>query len=236
MAWVRTLRLTVGAAALVLTAGTTTTTVPEPAVAVLPTISADPGVLDADQQAALIAAQLGAPTSRVAAPGETGTICAVVALAAPVTAGGRWERDGETVRDVGATLRAPPGYGDCLTGDGGRPLAAGVYQFVADGPAVTSGAATFVVGAEPVTVRFVNDGAAPVCLLLVSPTRADRYEAYRLEPALAPGEVAAIALAAVDQDVGVFECAATDELAPTDRPARSFTFTPTGAEVTLSGE
>jgi len=174
---------------------------------------------EADRQTAIVTA-LAAPSHTVAVEAAPGTLCALVPVAAPLMAEGRWERNGQPVRTTPEQRRDPPGYGDCFTNDNGEAFSDGVYQYVAIGPTgATSGAATVVVGSEPLVAWFVNNGDEPVCLVLVSPEPADFYEANDTDSPLLPGEAIAITLADVDHDVRVFGC-------PPDEAVASFQIAP----------
>ena len=136
-----------------------------------------------------------------------GTICAVVPVAAPLMAEGRWERNGEPIASSGEQRRDPPGYGDCIPNDDGEPFRDGVYQYVAVGPTgATSAAATVVVGSSSVVVWFLNSGDEPICLVHVSPEAADFYEALATDGPIQPGEAIAVEVADIDQDVRLFGC------------------------------
>ncbi len=207
---------------------TTTVTLPEPeSDAADPVRTLVPNVVvatevlleDADRQP-LIDAALAEGDNTVAVEAEPGTLCAIVPIAVPVMAGGRWERNGEPIAPSIEQRRDPPGFGDCITNDNAEAFREGVYQFVAVGPTgATSAAASVVVGVEAVDVWLVNNGDEPVCLVLISPSRADYYESHDTESPLLPGEAIAISAAAVEHDVRVFAC-------PPDDSVRTFRFTP----------
>lgn len=186
-----------------------------PGIAVVPAVLTD----EAARQAA-IGAALAAGGTTVAIEAEPGTLCAVVPTLAPVMARGRWERNGEPIAPSIEQRHDPPGFGECITNDDGEAFREGVYQFVAVGPTgATSAAASVVVGVEAVDVWLVNNGDEPVCLVLISPSRADYYESHDTESPLLPGEAIAISAAAVEHDVRVFGC-------PPDDSVRTFRFTP----------
>lgn len=210
-------------------AATTTVTLPppeseaaDPIRNLVPSIAAVPAVLtdEADRHTAISAA-LATGGTTVAVEAEPGTLCAVVAVLVPVMAEGRWERNGEPIGSSTEQRRDPPGFGECITNENGEGFREGVYQFVAVGPTgATSAAASVVVGAEAVDVWLVNNGEEPVCLVLMSPTRADFYVSHDTDSALQPGEAISISAAAVEHDIRVFGC-------PPDNSLRTFQFTPT---------
>ena len=196
----------------------------DPVGALVPTLIVDPQVLNPRQQTATVDELLANPRRSVAAA-QAGTICAAANLSTPLTARAWWERNGETIRRVDEAVRRPPGFGDCLSTDGDR-LPDGTYQFVVAGPTgATSAAPTFVVGTGAVWAVFRNNGAGPVCMLYISPRQADRFEAHRLDPPLAPGRLARVAVAATEQEVEVFECPASGDLGGATRAA-SFSLIP----------
>ena len=53
-------------------------------------------------------------------PDRSCRVCATVQLAAPLTAGGRWERDGREISSSAPIGRVPPGFGECLSDGGAR--------------------------------------------------------------------------------------------------------------------
>ncbi len=167
-----------------------------------------------------MAAALTEGRTAVAVEATPGTLCAVVPVAAPVMAAGRWELDGEEVASAELTRRDPPGFGDCITADDVGDFDDGVYQYVAIGESgATSAVATLVVGVPSIAVWLLNNGDEPVCLVQASPLDADFYEAYQPDSELLPGEAVAIRVAAVDQDVRVYGC-------PADDVVRSFDLVP----------
>ena len=178
----------------------------------------------------VVAAALTEGSNSVAVEATPGTLCAVVPVAAPLMAAGRWERDGEPVASAELTRRDPPGYGDCISADDVGDFDDGVYQYVAVGETgATSAAATLVVGVPSVAVWLLNNGDEPVCLVQASPPDADFYEAYQADSELLPGEALAIRVAAVDHDVRVYGC-------PPDDVVRSFDLVPqAGVYVDLFG-
>ena len=186
-----------------------------PSIAVVPAVLTD----EADRRTAIDAAMATGGTT-VAVEAEPGTLCAVVAVLEPVMAEGRWEHNGEPIGSSTEERRDPPGFGECITNENGEGFREGVYQFVAVGPTgATSAAASVVVGVEAIDVWFVNNGEEPVCLVLMSPTRADYYESHDTDSPLQPGEAISISAAAVEHDVRVFGC-------PPDDSLRSFQFMP----------
>ncbi len=174
---------------------------------------------EADRQP-LIDAALAEGDNTVAVEAEPGTLCAIVPVPAPLMAEGRWERNGEPIGSSVEQRRDSPGFSECITNDDGEAFREGVYQFVAVGPTgATSAAASVVVGVEAVDVWLVNNGDEPVCLVLMSPSRADYYESHDTESPLLPGEAISISAAAVEHDVRVFAC-------PPDEAIRTFRLTP----------
>jgi hypothetical protein len=220
---------------------TTTTTLPplpppadeasDPVRTLLPRIVAVAEVLQTPtERQPVVATTLTEGGNTVAIRATPGTLCAVVAVSAPVMAAGRWERDGEPVASAPSARRDPPGYGDCITAEDVGELEEGAYQYLAIGPTgATSAVATVVVGVPLVAVWLLNDGDRPVCLVQASPQESDFYEAYRADSELLPGEALAIRMAAVEQDVRVFGC-------PPDDVERGFELTPqAGVYVELFG-
>ena len=193
----------------------------DPVRTLLPSIVAVDEVLtSAAERQPVVAAALSERTNSVAVGQAPGTLCAVVPVAAPVMAAGRWELDGEPVASAELTRRDPPGYGDCITADDVGDFDDGAYQYIAIGQSgATSAVATLVVGVPSVAVWLLNDGDEPVCLVQASPSAADFYEAYQADSELLPGEAVAIRLAAVEQDVRVHGC-------PPDDVVRSFDLVP----------
>jgi hypothetical protein len=167
-------------------------------------------VTDADRQP-VVASALTERRNTVAIEAAPGTVCAVVPVAAPVMAAGRWEHDGEELASAELIRRDPPGYGDCITTDDVGDFDPGVYQYVAVGPTgATSAVATLVVGVPAVVVWLLNNGDEPVCLVQTSPSEADFYDAYQANSDLLPGEALAVRLAAVEHDVRVYGCPPDD--------------------------
>jgi hypothetical protein len=208
-------------AAATTTAPATAITLPEPAGeavdpvrTLVPRIASIPAVLtDAGARRDAIDRALADPNTAVAVEDGPGTLCAVVPVAAPLMADGRWERDGEPIASTGSVRRDPPGFGDCLPNDDGEPFPDGVYQYVAVGATgARSAAATVVIGVGSVAVWLLNNGEEPVCMVHASPTQADFYEAFGISSPLQPGEALAIRVADVDQDVRVFGCPPDDVL------------------------
>ena len=171
--------------------------------ALLPIIVTSTEVLQSTaERQPVVATALTEGGNTVAAQATPGTLCAVVAVAAPVMAAGRWERDGDPVATARATRRDPPGFGDCITADDVGDLDEGAYQYLAIGPTgATSAVATLVVGVPSVAVWLLNDGDQPVCLVQASPRESDFYESYQADSELLPGQALAIRIAAVEQDV-----------------------------------
>jgi hypothetical protein len=160
----------------------------------------------------------------IAVTDRPSTLCAVVPVIAAVTAAGRWERDGEEIASSAEQRRDPPGYGECLPGDGDGQVPEGVYQYVAVGPTgAMSAAATLVVGTAEANLWLLNNGDEPVCLVLLSPREADFYDAFDTETPLSPGEVMSVNVAATELDARVHEC--TEEGLAGDS-LRSFRFMP----------
>lgn len=193
----------------------------DPIRTLVPIVAVVPAVLtgNADREAA-IGAVLANGATTVAVLTEPGTLCAVVPLQVPVMAEFRWERNGEPIGTGAEQRRDPPGFGECITRPNGEAFDEGTYQYVAIGPTgATSAAASVVVGVEPVDTWFVNNGDEPVCLVLLSPTRADYYEGHDTDTPLLPGEAMSISAAAVEHDVRVFGCQPNESL-------RTFTMTP----------
>jgi hypothetical protein len=188
---------------------TTTTTIPPTGVLrLVPSIAALPDALEAPAGTqAQIVALLGTPRHDVASTGPVRTLCAVAPLDGPLRVGGRWERNGQRVDDVELADQQPPGYGHCLDNDGDE-LVDGAYQFlVVDAAGRESAAATFVVGAERIDQRFVNDGEDDICMVLVAPTQTTYFEAYRYDGApIRPGDQIALPMADVRQDVRALSC------------------------------
>lgn len=152
-------------------------------------------------------------STTIAVEDGPGTLCAVVPVTAPLMAGGRWERNGEPIASGPGVRRDPPGFGDCLANEDGEPFPDGVYQYVAIGATgARSAAATVVVGVATVDVWLLNNGDTPVCMVQMSPTQADFYEAFSASSPLAPGEAIAIRVADVDHDIRVFGCPPDDAL------------------------
>jgi hypothetical protein len=196
----------------------------DPVGVLVPTLTVNPEVLTPQQQAAAVTELLATPRHSIAGA-QPGTICAAVAITTPLAARAWWERNGETVRRVEEAVRRPPGFGDCLTAGGDR-LRDGTYQFVVAGPTgATSAAPTVVVGASVVWAVFRNNGDRPVCMLHISPRQADRFEAYQLDPPLAPGRLARVPVAVTEQEVEVFECPESGDLSDVTRDA-SFSLIP----------
>ena len=199
-------------------------TLPEPASAevdpvrtLVPRIAAVSAVLtsDTDRQQA-IAIGLAEESTVLALEDGPGTLCAIVPVAAPVVAEGRWERNGEPISSTGAQQRDPPGYGECLPNDDGEPFRDGVYQYLAVGSTgATSAAATIVIGHPAVVVWLLNNGDEPICLVHLSPEPADYYEAISTDGPLQPGEAVEVSVADVDHDVRVFGCPPDDVVGTT---------------------
>jgi hypothetical protein len=146
----------------------------------------------------------------VALPGIVATLCATVELSGPIEVSGRWEHDGDEVDETGLVLRSAPGFGDCID-NGGEPLEAGSYQFVAtDADGTDSAVGTFVVDAARMNQRFVNNGEDPVCAIFVAPTTAGFYEDFVFSNPLPPGATVVIPIADVAQDVEVWVCPGSD--------------------------
>jgi hypothetical protein len=176
--------------------------------AVVPDIAAFPQHLATPEAAqAQIAQLLLQRRHDVASPDDVRTLCATVVLDGPLRVSGRWERNGQRIADSAVTSRDAPGYGECIENDG-DPLVDGAYQFVAtDDADVDSAAATFVVGAQRVEQRFVNDGQEPVCAVLLAPTKARVFEAYLFDARpIESGVVITVPVADVDQDVETLSC------------------------------
>jgi hypothetical protein len=196
-----------------------------PSVVVIASVLTD----DADENDAIARALLD-PAPSIAVENAPGTICVVVPVAAPLMAGGRWERNGEPISSSDLTRRDPPGYGECLPNPDGEPFRDGVYQYVAVGPTgALSAAGTVVIGVATVVVWLLNDGDEAACLVHMSPLAADFYEAMSTDGPLAPGQAMAVRVADVDQDVRVFGC-------PPDEVLRTFRISPeAGRYVDLFG-
>ena len=203
----------------------------DPVRTLVPSIVAVDEVLTSpsDRQS-IVATALTEGNNDIAVEATPGTVCAVVPVAAPVMAAGRWERDGEAVATAELSRRDPPGYGDCITADDVDGFDEDVYQYLVVGQSgAMSGPATLVIGAPSVSVWLLNDGDEPVCAVQASPHAADFYETYQADSELLPGEALAIRVAAVDQDVRVFDC-------PPDEVVRSLDFEPeAGVYVELFG-
>ena len=206
------------------TAPASAITLPEPAGEavdpvrnLVPRIASIPAVLtDAGARRDAIDRALTDPNTAVAVEDGPGTLCAVVPVAAPLMADGRWERNGEPIASTGSVRRDPPGFGDCLPNDDGEPFRDGVYQYVAVGATgARSAAATIVIGVGTIDVWVLNNGEVPVCMVHASPTQADFYEAFGVSAPLQPGEAMMIRVADVDQDVRVFGCPPDDVLRTT---------------------
>jgi hypothetical protein len=235
---------TTTAAATTTTARPTTTavlpTLPEPANAetdpvrtIVPRIVAYEEALETEQQRQqAITTALSEGQNSIAVEQPPAMLCAIVPVPTPLTAEGRWERDGDPFVSDEMARRDPPGYGDCITAGDDEVFDEGVFQYVAVGPTgATSAVATLVVGVPSVVVWLLNDGDQPVCLVQASPSDADRYESFDAGDApLAPGQAVAIRLAATDQDVRVYGC-------PPDDVLRSFDLAPQfGVYVELLGD
>ncbi len=168
----------------------------------------------------VVAAALTEASNAIAVEAPTRTLCAVVPVAAPLMAAGRWERDGETLATADLTRRDPPGYGDCVSTDESGGFEDGVYQYVAIGETgANSAVATVVLGVPTVAVWLLNNGDEPVCLVQTSPHDADFYESHESDSELLAGEALAVRLADVAHDVRVFGC-------PPDDVERSFDVEP----------
>lgn len=180
--------------------------------AVVPDVIASPDVLDPAAEQATIAALAATPRHGIAAAGPVGSLCAVVALDVAVELAGHWERDGGQLATAELTSVGPPGFGDCLGNDDGEPLEDGAYQFlVTDRAGRESAAGTFVVGAELVEQRFVNNGGQPICAIRIGPASADRYDAYVFDSApIAAGVAVTLPMADVRHDVRVTACGETE--------------------------
>jgi len=148
----------------------------------------------------------------VAVDAPVRALCATAALDTSAELVGRWERNGAELAATDASTLRPPGFADCIEGDG-EPLADGTYQFVVeDGDGQHSAAATTVLGAEVVAQTFVNDGEAPICALRLAPAAAGRFQLYDASAApIVPGASVTLELADVRQAVQPVGC---DDAAP----------------------
>jgi hypothetical protein len=213
------------------TVATTTTTPPslpppadeasDPVRALVPSIIAVEEQLEtvAERQP-VVADALTESSNAVAVESPARTLCAVVPVGAPLMAGGRWERNGDTLASASITRRDPPGFGDCISADEAGGFDDGVYQYLAIGETgATSAVATVVLGVPSVAVWLLNSGDEPVCLVQLSPFDADFYESHQPDSDLLAGEALAIRVAAVEHDVRVFGC-------PPDDVERSFDLMP----------
>jgi hypothetical protein len=184
----------------------------DPVAALVPSIVAFDEVLDdpVERQAA-VATSLTELQNTVATEEPPQTLCAVVPVAAPLMAAGRWELDGEPLTTSPELRRDPPGYGDCLDREAVEGFDEGVYQYVATGPTgARSAAVTFVLGVPSVAVWLLNNGDQPICLVQASPHAADFYESFTADSELLPGEALAIRMASVDHDLRIFGCPPDD--------------------------
>lgn len=156
-----------------------------------------------------VLAALTAGRHDVAVDTTVGALCATVETAEPVTAAGRWERDGHEVASTTASALRAPGFADCIDA-GGDPMPDGVYQFVVtDEAGATSAPGTIVLGASVVSQSFVNETDEPVCGLRLAPLRAGYFELFDATAApIAPGAAATVPLADVRQ---TFEAVACDD-------------------------
>jgi hypothetical protein len=215
-------------------------TLPEPENAesdpvrnVLPRIVAYPEPLaEADRPAAITTALTEGSNSVAVGGAPPAMLCAIVPVPAPLTAAGRWERNGDPFISDDAARRDPPGYGDCITAGDDEAFGEGTYQYLVVGPTgATSAAGTVVVGAPAVVVWLLNNGDQPVCQVQSSPEEADYYEAFDAgNTPLAPGEALAVSVAAVEQNVRVYGC-------PPDDVVRSLDLAPQcGVYVEVFGE
>jgi hypothetical protein len=193
----------------------------DPVRALVPTIVAvEDELTTVAERQPVVAAALTEASNAVAVETPTRTLCAVVPVAAPLMAAGRWERDGESLATADLTRRDPPGYGDCVATDESGGFEDGVYQYVAIGETGSNSAvATVVLGAATVAVWLLNNGDQPVCLVQTSPHDADFYESHQSDSELLVGEALAVRLADVAHDVRVFGC-------PPDDVERSFDLEP----------
>jgi hypothetical protein len=203
----------------------------DPVATLVPGIIALDAATNGDGRQTAIATALAEQRNAIGIEQAPAAMCAVVTVAAPLTAGGRWELDGEPLESTAAVRRDPPGYGDCLDAEDVGGFDDGAYQYVAVGPTgATSAVATLVVGAPSVVVWLLNDGDQPVCLVQASPEAADLYESFASDSPILPGEALAIRVADVVQDVRVFGC-------PPDDVLRSFDLDPQfGVYVALVGD
>jgi hypothetical protein len=193
----------------------------DPVRALVPSIVAvEDELATVEERQPVVAAALTEASNAIAVEAPTRTLCAVVPVAAPLMAAGRWERGGETLATADLTRRDPPGYGDCVSTDESGGFEDGVYQYVAIGETgANSAVATVVLGVPAVAVWLLNNGDEPVCLVQTSPYDADFYESHQADSELLAGEAVALRLADVAHDVRVFGC-------PPDDVERSFDLEP----------
>lgn len=179
---------------------------------VVPDVIASPTALEPIAEQAAIEALAATPRNGVAAVGPVGALCAAVRLDVAVELSGRWERNGSEVETTELTTVGPPGFGDCLGNDDGEPLDDGSYQFlVADGAGRESAAGTFVIGAERIDQRFVNNGVQRICAIRIGPASSDRYDAYVFETTpIAAGVSVTLPMADIRHDVRVTGCGETE--------------------------
>ncbi len=207
--------------------GSTTTTVPTTPIGdVVPNVAAFAELLATPVEAQpQIDQLLVAGRHDVAVTGPVLSLCATVSLQAPLTAGGRWERDGREISTSAPIGRAPPGFGECLS-DGGEALPDGSYQFIAtDVEGNESAAGGLVVGAQRIEQRFTNNGSEPLCAVRIAPSDASYFEVYVYDGApIAPGSLVTLPVAEVDQDVEAVACGSGEIVA-------GFDFEPQAGEV-----
>ena len=179
-----------------------------PLAVIVPDIAASPVVLGPADQTALLTEILTTGRDDVATESPAGSLCAAVALDAPLEGVGRWERDGQQVSATEPSPVGPPGFGDCLDDEGDR-LEEGVYQFlVADHGGRESAATTLVLGAPAVEAAVrQRRRRRHVCAVRIAPSAAGYFEAYDLSGSpLAPGATMALVVADVEQAVRTTGC------------------------------
>ena len=137
------------------------------------------------------------PEHRPRGGGRPRTTCAASRCGVADGGGGRRERNGEPIAsDGGDSARSTRLRGDRVPNDDGEPFRDGRVP-VRGGRATgaSSVAATIVIGVGTVDVWLLNNGEDPVCLVQVSPTQADFYEAFDPGPPLQPGEATMMTVA-----------------------------------------
>lgn len=147
----------------------------------------------------------------VAHPTKVSTICAGVPVNAAIDLTVTWQYLGETVQSDPRNA-APPGAGSCID-NGGDPLPAGSYQVFAStaDESEVGYVTTFVIGANVVNQRFVNNTDQDICDIGVGPLDTQYYELFvSTDGAITPGDSIDIEVASVEQDLRATLCDGTD--------------------------